>query len=312
MELALKITQMVASVIAMIGLGCLCRKKQYIDHKGLAGLKGLIGNITLPAVLFNAFLTASYSMRVLLVFAVVYVGFGIALGFGFLTRRFVKPYDRFMPFLLSSAEGGMLGYALFALIGGSGATSVFATVDIGQTMFAYTVYLSALKITDGQKTGARDVLAGLVSNKACLGMAAGIILGVSGAGSAVLGSQIGGIVTSLINFITAPTAGVILIVVGYELELRRELMAPVVKTVLLRLAVLAAVLAAGSAVIFAATPFDKELFMAMLLMYALPAPFIIPLFADTGEDGAYISTTLSVGTLMTVVFFIGIAAYSAA
>ena len=97
----------------------------------------------------------------------------------------------------------MLGYALFALIGGSGATSVFATVDIGQTMFAYTVYLSALKITDGQKTGARDVLAGLVSNKACLGMAAGIILGVSGAGSAVLGSQIGGIVTSLINFITA-------------------------------------------------------------------------------------------------------------
>ena len=77
-------------------------------------------------------------------------------------------------------------------------------------------------------------------------------------------------------------------------------------------AVLAAVLAAGSAVIFAATPFDKELFMAMLLMYALPAPFIIPLFADTGEDGAYISTTLSVGTLMTVVFFIGIAAYSAA
>ena len=293
MELALKITQMVAPVIAMIGLGCLCRKKQYIDHKGLAGLKGLIGNITLPAVLFNAFLTASYSMRVLLVFAVVYVGFGIALGFGFLTRRFVKPYDRFMPFLLSSAEGGMLGYALFALIGGSGATSVFATVDIGQTMFAYTVYLSALKITDGQKTGARDVLAGLVSNKACLGMAAGIILGVSGAGSAVLGSQIGGIVTSLINFITAPTAGVILIVVGYELELRRELMA-------------------GSAVIFAATPFDKELFMAMLLMYALPAPFIIPLFADTGEDGAYISTTLSVGTLMTVVFFIGIAAYSAA
>lgn len=208
MELALKITQMVAPVIAMIGLGCLCRKKQYIDHKGLAGLKGLIGNITLPAVLFNAFLTASYSMRVLLVFAVVYVGFGIALGFGFLTRRFVKPYDRFMPFLLSSAEGGMLGYALFALIGGSGATSVFATVDIGQTMFAYTVYLSALKITDGQKTGARDVLAGLVSNKACLGMAAGIILGVSGAGSAILGSQIGGIVTSLINFITAPTAGV--------------------------------------------------------------------------------------------------------
>lgn len=312
MELTLKIAQMVVPVIVMIGLGCICRKKQYIDSQGLLGLKGLIGNITLPVVLFNAFLTAEYNMRVLLVFAVVYAGFGISLGFGFLTRRYVKPYGRFMPFLLSSAEGGMLGYALFALLAGSGSASVFATVDIGQTVFAYTVYLSALKITDGQKTGFRDILLNMVSNKACIGMAAGILLGVSGAGAAVMGSGVGGIIKSLISFITAPTAGVILIVVGYELELKRELMGPVIKTLLLRLAVLSVVLAGGSCLIFAVTPFDRELFMAMLLMYALPAPFIIPLFADTGEDGAYISTALSAGTLMTVVFFIMIAAYSAA
>lgn len=311
MELALRIAQMVLPVIVMIGLGLVCRKKQYIDNKGLLGLKGLIGNITLPVVLFNAFLTAEYNMRVLLVFVVVYAGFGLALWFGFLTRGFVKPYDRFMPFLLSSAEGGMLGYALFALIGDSGSSAMFATVDIGQTVFAYTVYLSALKITDGRKTGVKDILLNMVSNKACIGMAAGILLGVSGAGDVILGSALGGILKSLISFITAPTAGVILIVVGYELELRRELMGPVARTVLLRLAVLTAVLAAGSYIIFTLTPFDKELFMALLLMYALPAPFIIPLFADTGEDGAYISTSLSVGTLMTVVFFIGIAAYSA-
>lgn len=312
MELALKIAQMVVPVIIMICLGWVCRRKQYIDSRGLAGLKGLIGNITLPAVLFNAFLTAEYNMRVLLVFAVVYTGFGIALGFGFLTRRLVKPYDRFMPFLLTCAEGGMLGYALFALIAGSGATSVFATVDIGQTVFAYTVFMSGLKIMDGRKTGVKDVLCSLASNKACIGMAAGILLGVSGAGRVVLGSAVGGIVKDLISFITAPTAGVILIIVGYELELKKELLGPVFKTVCLRLGILAAVLAAGSFVIFTVTPFDKELFMAMLLMYSLPAPFIIPLYADTGRDGAYISTTLSVGTLMTVLFFIGIAAYSAA
>lgn len=312
MELALKIAQMVVPVVVMICLGCLCRRKQYIDSRGIAGLRGLIGNITLPVVLFNAFLTAHYDLRVLLVFAVVYAGFGIALGFGFLTRRFVKPYDRFMPFLLTSAEGGMLGYALFALIAGNDATAVFATVDIGQTVFAYTVFMSGLKIMDGQKTGVRDVLISLASNRACIGMAAGILLGVSGAGTVILGSAIGGIVRELISFITAPTAGVILIIVGYELELKKELLGPVVKTICLRLVILSAVLAAGSFIIFAITPFDKELFMAMLLMYALPAPFIIPLYADTGKDGAYISTALSAGTLMTVVFFIGIAAYSAA
>lgn len=312
MELALKIAQMVVPVVAMICLGCICRRKQYIDDKGLAGLKGLIGNITLPVVLFNAFLTAQYNGRVLLVFAVVYAGFGIALAFGFMTRAFVKPYDRFMPFLLTSAEGGMLGYALFALLAGNGATSVFATVDIGQTVFAYTVFMSGLKIMDGKKTGVADVVKSLASNKACIGMAAGILLGISGAGALILNSPAAGIVRELISFITAPTAGVILIIVGYELELKKELLGPVLKTVCMRLAILAVVLAAGSFIIFSVTPFDKELFMAMLLMYSLPAPFIIPLYADTGKDGAYISTTLSVGTLMTVVFFIGIAAYSAA
>lgn len=312
MELALKITQMVAPVAVMIGLGCLCRKKQYIDSQGILGLKALISNITLPVVLFNAFFTADYSMRVLLVFLVVYTGFGAALGFGFLTRRFVKPYDRFMPFLLTSAEGGMLGYALFSLIGGNDALPVFATVDIGQTVFAYTVFMSGLKIADGQKTGARDILQNIVTNKACIGMAGGIFLGVTGVGNVVLSSGAGGIVRDLISFITAPTAGVILIIVGYELEIRRELIVPVLKTLLLRTLILSGALAVGSRIIFAVTPFDKMLFLAMLLMYALPAPFIIPLYADTGEDGSYISTTLSVGTLLTVVFFIGIAAYSAA
>lgn len=312
MEFVLSIIEMVAPVIVMIGLGCLCRSKGYFGQEGLQGLKAVISNITLPVVLFNAFFTADYSSRVLLVFAVVYAGFGIALAFGFAVRGLVKPYGRFMPFLLTSAEGGMLGYALYALIAGSDATSVFATVDIGQTVFAYTAYLSMLKIVDGKKAEPKDILKNVITNKACLGMLFGILLGASGLGNIIRTSFAGGIVTELISFITAPTAGLILIIVGYELELKKELFAPVLKTICLRFAILAVVLAAGSFIIFSITPFDKKLFMALLLMYSLPAPFIIPLFADTGEDSSYISTTLSMGTLFTVVCFVAIAVYSAA
>ena len=42
-----------------------------------------------------------------------------ALAAGYGLRRFVKPYDRFMPLLMTSAEGGMLGYALYALLCGA-------------------------------------------------------------------------------------------------------------------------------------------------------------------------------------------------
>ena len=47
-----------------------------------------------------------------------------------------------------------------------------------------------------------------------------------------------------------------------------------------------------------------------MILYALPAPFIIPLFADVGEEGKYISTSLSVHTLCTIFLFVAIAAFS--
>ena len=308
--MGIQVFEMVAPVILMIGLGFLCRKQGYLNDQGLAGLKSAVGNITLPAVLFQAFFTADYSMRMLVVFVVVYVSFGIALAAGFLLRKWVKPYDRFMPFLMTSAEGGMLGYALYALIAGEENTSVFAMVDIGQTLFAYTVFMTGLKIMDGKRADLPGVLKDVISNKACLGMLLGILLGITGVGRWVLASPASGIVTSLLSFVTAPTAGMILLVVGYELSFKRDLVILVCKTVLLRLAVLGVLLTAGSFVIFTLIPFDKELFMALLLLYALPAPFIIPLFAEVGDDGAYISNTLSIGTLAAVAAFSGIVIYS--
>ena len=59
-------------------------------------------------------------------------------------------------------------------------------------------------------------------------------------------------------------------------------------------------------------PFDRQLFTALMLAWSLPAPFIIPLYADLKEDGEYVSTCLSVMTVVTILTFIGVAAYSLA
>ena len=63
---------------------------------------------------------------------------------------------------------------------------------------------------------------------------------------------------------------------------------------------LAVVCAAVSGILFAVIPFDKGLLLALMLQYTLPAPFIIPLFADLGDDAEYVSTTLSLGTVLAV------------
>ena len=116
------ITQILAKVLpvlVMIALGRVCATKGILNDDQHAGLKNIIGDILLPVVLFQAFFTAEYGRRMLLVFVLVFAGYGAALAAGYGLRRFVKPYDRFMPLLMTSAEGGMLGYALYALLCGA-------------------------------------------------------------------------------------------------------------------------------------------------------------------------------------------------
>ena len=102
----------------------------------------------------------------------------------------------------------------------------------------------------------------------------------------------------------------ILLVVGYQLNFSKRLMKPVVITLALRTAVMAVIFGVVSAILFAIIPYEKPLMLALMLQYTLPAPFIIPLFADLKEDGEYVSTSLSMGTLVSVALFVFVAAFS--
>lgn len=305
--MALSVLEMVFPIVLLLGLGTLCRRKQILTPDGLAGLKSIVGNVCLPVVLFNAFFTAHYSLSVLLTFLTVYLGFGAALLAGFALRKLAAPHGKFFPFLLTSAEGGMLGYALYGVL--MGEQSGFAVVDLGQTVFAYTAFLGTLTLVDGQTPSAGKLLRNIITNKCCIGMALGIALGVVGVGGWVLASPAAGLVTGTISAITAPTSALVLLIVGYELELDKKLLRPVVVTVLARLALMGGLLILVSFVIFRMIPYDPALQIALMVLYALPAPFIIPLFADVGSEGKYISTSLSVHTLCTVLLFAAIAAY---
>lgn len=199
------ITQILAKVLpvlVMIILGRVCATKGILNGEQHAGLKNVIGDILLPVVLFQAFFTADYGTRMLLVFVLVFVGYGAALAAGYALRRFVKPYGRFMPLLMTNAEGGMLGYALYALLCGADQIKMYAMVDIGQTVFGFTVFLTALKAAGGEKMTPKFIVKNMLTNKACIGMLLGIILGALGVHKAIDGTAAGEIVTSLLSFIT--------------------------------------------------------------------------------------------------------------
>ena len=203
----------------------------------------------------------------------------------------------------------MLGYSLFGLLYPN-AISNFAMFDVGQTLCAFTVFITTLKAVNGEKPTLGGVLKGMISNQIFIAIMIGLISGICGIGAWLQGDKVGQIIQESIQFIAAPTSMIILFIVGYELNFVKELIVPVLKTVMFRILVMGTLLIISNAVIFTFVPYDKSIFVAMLLAYSLPAPYIIPLFSETIEDKAYISTTLSIQTLLGILFFIGIAIFS--
>lgn len=309
MQLIIPVLEMVLPVIVMLFLGYLCRVKNLVTKEGLAGIKSVISNITLPVVLFKAFYTTDYSLRSVLGFVIIFTSCILALLAGYALNRFVAQ-SKLMPYLLSGFEVGMLGYALYGLLAGTDKLSYMASVDLGQVLFVYTVYLTLLKNATGQKTNVKGILLSMIKNPAFQGVAIGIIVGITDLGGFISASPVGGIFEEVIEMITLPTAGMILIIVGYELSMRRDLIGPVVKTIAFRVAVMAVLLCVSAFIMFSILPFDKNLFMAMVLLFSLPAPFIIPLYADVESEGVYISTTLSMNTLVTIFIFILLSVYT--
>ena len=96
--MALSILQMVLPVLLVIALGFLCNRRQWLSAAGLQGIKSVVGKITLPVVLFNAFFTADYSGTTALTFCVVYISLGAALLIGFWARRSMRATANSCPF----------------------------------------------------------------------------------------------------------------------------------------------------------------------------------------------------------------------
>lgn len=308
MDKLIGVLQMILPVILMLSIGMICRKKGVVQKQGVSGLKSLVVNVCLPAVLLKAFFTATYGAGIVITAAAMFAVCLAALGLGFVLKRLSKTSMTTVPFLFTGFEAGMLGYALYTLLFGANAVSDFATVDLGQVLFVFTVYLSVLK---GQKQGSlKQTLKGMVSSPVIISIVIGVILGATGLGGAISASPAGVIVLNIFDFIAAPTAAVILFVVGYELEFGQAKLKLAVSVVLARFVMMAALGALVLLGLSAVIAVSDTLRWAIILMFMLPPPFVLPIFGKNEDESAFVSASLSLSTLLSLAAFAVIAVLS--
>lgn len=285
-------------VFLALAMGMFCRSKQFITRGGVDTLKKVIVNLTLPFVMFNAFATAEYSVSSLIIPALIFVtsALMLLLGFGIIKASGMK--SRLTPFLSSGFEAGMLGFSLFALLFPNESASKFAILVLGQELFVFTLYKTLLV----GKTDVKSILKDFTTSPTLIAVILGLIVGATGLYDKLHQWGVGGILDSVISFISAPTGMIILLCVGFDLVIREIPWKKTAGLMAMRYGIAAVMV--GVLVLLNRTVLDGIIFEgALVLLFILPPPYIIPVFTDEPDERVQISSALSAMTLVTMVLF---------
>lgn len=285
-------------VFVMLCLGMLCRRRNLLTREGVNALKNVAVNIALPAVMFSAFASAEYTFRSICVPLVIFTVCLASLYLGHVLCRVMKIHGRLSPFLSAGFEAGMLGYALFAILFPNETVSSFAMVDLGQVLFVFTVY----KVLLARQNGLKGALKDAASSPTVWAITAGLFFGASGLYGALAPSGASAVIDAVSSFIAAPTSALILLAIGYDLTPTQIQWKKTASLIVLRLGV--SLLALGAVLLLDRFVLGGMMHTgALLLLFILPPPFVLPVFADVDDERADISSTLSALTIVSILLF---------
>ena len=297
MAVLVRVIETALPVVAALLLGMFCREKAFLSREGIDALKKVVINITLPAVLVNAFATAQYSLSSLTIPVVVFLLCCLGLVLGKILSGALK-LGNLPAYLATGFEAGMLGYALFVLLFPGEGTAQFAILDLGQVLFCFTVYKALLSGKGNLKAVLKDIFISPI----IWAIAAGVIIGATGLYRAMGNWGVAGILDSLTSFLSAPTGVLILLTIGYDLILKEIKWLEMSRYIILRLVTVAILIGIILAV--------NRLFLggmihegAAILLMILPPPYVLPIFANDPTQRTTISSALSALTLVSLIIF---------
>jgi len=308
MERLIQVLQTVLPVILVIVIGILCRSGGKLSREGVNALKSVAVDIALPAVLLNAFATADYSLRSIVIPLIMFLICIAGWALGKASGKMLRMQSRFVPFLTTGFEAGMLGYTLYTMLYGAEQAANFALVDLGQVLFVFTLYKILLNMDSAQKGNGMSLVREMFSSPVILAIIAGLLLGATGLYRALIPSGISSVFDACVSFVSAPTSVLILLSIGYDLVLKDIRWGETCKVVALRFGIMLVLMAAAIGAVSALFGYDRALTGAIIVMFILPPPFVLPVFADDADQRVYISSALSVSTLAAVAAFAVLAA----
>jgi len=297
-------------VLVFLFLGSLFRRIQLLKKETIDDLKKFIVNVSLPAVLFVSFLNTTIELRYLVLMIVMFLLCVVLL---VIAKRFYhRKGTRYIPFLFTGFEFGMLGISLFASAYGMDAIGPIAIIGIGHEFFIWFVYLTFLLKENEKATSAKSLLRSFFTSPVILAILSSVLLNLLGLRQSISNLFFSeGLFTSL-EWLLNLTPPIILIIVGYEIHFSKKTMKESAKLVLMRiLLILPFGLFISFFIVHKLLGLTLNFQIALWTFLLLPPPFILPLYMPPGFDNekSLINNTLFLNTIISIVLFIVLFAF---
>ena len=297
----------VLPILMLIALGMVLRRARGLDDAGVTGLKQLIVSVSLPAVLFTTFLSTRFEPQHLWVIVIVFAVCLGMLGVGHLYTRLVGG-SIYTPFLFTGFELGMIGFALFTAVYGSGELPALGVLALGHEVFIWFVFVTLLRAAGSQRSSVAATARSLATSPTIIAIVLGLALNLTGLSVQLGQGPVGGAVMATLKYLAAVIVPMVLLIVGYGSRLSWPDVQAALPLVLTRLLVAVALaLAIGSLVfdgILGLAPIYRH---ALFTLMVLPPPFIIPQFIprERRDDITYATNVVSLYALASVAVFVG-------
>ncbi|HKL59923.1 MAG TPA: permease, partial [Sphaerochaeta sp.] len=225
-------------ILLLFVLGFILQKSKSFSEPTIAGIKRIVSDLALPALMFQAFSTLEIEGSYLILVVTI---FFVCLLMVLLGKALAKPLGMkspYFPLMMGGFEMGMLGYALFISVYGIEHLGKLALVDLGQVLFVFFVLMALLiKERDGVHN-TKVLLRQFLTSPVIIAICAGILVSLFGKSLEpnALFTALGEFIALLANL----TVPLIAISIGYGIHIKGEGLAKAFKTILVRKVLLVA------------------------------------------------------------------------
>lgn len=299
----------VLPVVLLFIVGFSLQKIHFFSDEAIGGLKRLVSDIALPALLFKAFLSIEATPRMFILIVVVFFSCYVMVLLGRLIGKLMHIKSPYFALMMGGFEMGMLGYALFLALYGDENLGKMAVVDLGQVVFVFFVLMAMLiKERDGSGNP-KVLLKQFATSPVIIAIISGLIL--SFIAPSVTVTPLLASLSSFIDMVGSLTVPLIAISIGYTIHIERNNLAISIKTIVVRKALsLLFVLVINNVLVESILDLPRIYSYAMMVMFLTPPPFVISIFMKQSdkENMDYVANTLSLDTVVSIILIIIISA----